>query len=62
MAQVLSVWARQAWLPSASADKGQLLLVGLLEERYTATIELSTIIVKPTPDLAMQAQLNLHFR
>ena len=38
MAQVLSACARQAWPPSVSADKEQLLLVGLLEERYAVIV------------------------
>ena len=58
MAQVLCVWARQAWPPSVSADKEQLLLVGLLEERYTVIIVSRTIIIKPTQDLVTHAWLN----
>ena len=56
MAQVLSAWARQAWPPSVSADKEQLLLVGLLEERYAVIVvslipRLLPMLKRLNPDL-----------
>ena len=49
MAQVLCAWARQAWLLSVSADVEQLLLVGLLEERYTAIVVSLVFRLLPMP-------------